>query len=70
MSADQLNWLLNLFLSMQLSIAVLVIVSIGLAVVFGMMGTPAMALLKKAVVRRADVEGEPREMPGTPTKTS
>jgi branched-chain amino acid transport system permease protein len=37
-SADQLNWLLNLFLSMQLSIAVLVIVSIGLAVVFGMMG--------------------------------
>ena len=38
MSADQLNWLLNLFLSMQLSIAVLVIVSIGLAVVFGMMG--------------------------------
>ena len=38
MSADQLNWLLNLLLSMQLSIAVLVIVSIGLAVVFGMMG--------------------------------
>jgi len=37
-SADQLNWMLNLFLSMQLSIAVLVIVSIGLAVVFGMMG--------------------------------
>jgi branched-chain amino acid transport system permease protein len=37
-SADQLNWLLNLLLSMQLSIAVLVIVSIGLAVVFGMMG--------------------------------
>jgi urea transport system permease protein len=37
-SADQLDWLLNLFLSMQLSIAVLVIVSIGLAVVFGMMG--------------------------------
>jgi urea ABC transporter permease protein UrtB len=37
-SADQFNWLLNLFLSMQLSIAVLVIVSIGLAVVFGMMG--------------------------------
>ena len=38
MGADQLNWLLNLFLSMQLSIAVLIIVSIGLAVVFGMMG--------------------------------
>jgi len=37
-SADQLNWLLNLFCRCQLSIAVLVIVSIGLAVVFGMMG--------------------------------
>lgn len=38
MDWSQFDWLINLALSMQLSIAVLVIVSIGLAVVFGMMG--------------------------------
>jgi branched-subunit amino acid ABC-type transport system permease component len=38
MSPGQLEWLINLALSMSLSIAVLVIASIGLAVIFGMMG--------------------------------
>ena len=38
MSLSPIDWLINVALSLSLSIAVLVIASIGLAVIFGMMG--------------------------------
>jgi branched-subunit amino acid ABC-type transport system permease component len=38
MSLSHIDWLVNVALSLSLSIAVLVIASIGLAVIFGMMG--------------------------------